>query len=315
MSHGVVTIGETMGLLIANRYGPLQHAKALTLGIGGAESNVAIALSRLGTAATWVGRVGSDPLGDLVVREIAAEGVTVLAARDSRAPTALMLKEARTSTSSRVWYYRRGNAGSRLKSSDIDPAVIQNAALLHVTGISLALSKGMSKVILEAVKIAREAGVQVSFDFNFRKSLWSCTDAAEAYARIVPLADLVFASDHEAAILVGEDDDPANLGVRLTELGPSQGVIKLGERGAVAVVDGVTHQRDAVTVDVVDAVGAGDAFVAGYLADYLLGKDVPSRLTTAVTTGAYACTVDGDWEGAPRRDELGDLQSSDPISR
>lgn len=311
----VVTIGETMALLGSTRYGPLQHNHTMTLGIGGSESNVAIALSRLGADATWIGRVGSDPLGDLIVREIAAEGVTVIAIRDPEAPTGLMLKERRTTTDTRVWYYRRGNAGSRLSVRDIDPAVIRGAALLHVTGISLALSDDMSEAIAEAIRWAKDAGVVVSIDLNFRGSLWTRTEAAAAYGRIVPLADIVFAGDDEAAILVGESDDPAQLAERLVALGAGQAIIKLGAKGAVAVIDEAAYRQEAVPVDVVDTIGAGDAFVAGYLADYLLGEDVPTRLATAVAAGAYACTVDGDWEGSPRRAELALLGSTEPVTR
>lgn len=313
--RGVVTIGETMALLRSTRYGPLQHSHTMTLGIGGSESNVAIALSRLGADATWIGRVGSDPLGDLIVREITAEGVTVAAIRDPEAPTALMLKERRTSADTRVWYCRRGNAGSRLGLRDIDPAVIRGAALIHVTGISLALSEGMSEAILEAIRVAKDARVDVSFDLNFRGSLWSHTEAADAYHRIVPLADLVFAGDDEAAILVGESDDPMALAERLVTLGAGQAIIKLGEKGAVAVADGLTYRQTAILVNVIDTVGAGDAFVAGYLADYLLGGDVPTRLSTAVAADTYACMVDGDWEGSPRRAELALLGSTEPVTR
>ena len=313
--HGVVTTGETMALLGSTHYGPLQHSHTMTLGIGGSESNVAIALSRLGADATWIGRFGSDPLGDLIVREITAGGVTVTAIRDPEAPTALMLKERRTSADTSVWYYRRGNAGSRLSVSDIDPAIIRSAALLHVTGISLALSDDMSDAIFEAVLWAKDAGVAVSFDLNFRSSLWSRTEAADAFSRVVPIVDIVFADDDDAAILVGESDDQVRLAERLVALGAGQAIIELGAKGAVVVVDGVAYRREAVQVNVVDTVGAGDAFVAGYLADYLLGEDVPTRLSTAVAVGAYACTVDGDWEGSPRRAELALLGSTEPVTR
>ncbi|MDQ2850398.1 MAG: PfkB family carbohydrate kinase, partial [Actinomycetota bacterium] len=109
--------------------GPLQHSRAMTLGVGGCESNVAIALRRLGTDVTWIGRVGDDSLGDLVLREIAAEGVRVIGIRDPGAPTGLMIKERRTARETRVWYYRRGNAGSRLCPADIDPQLIRSASL------------------------------------------------------------------------------------------------------------------------------------------------------------------------------------------
>ena len=124
----VVTLGETMALISSDTPGPLQHSRAITLGIGGSESNVAIALRRLGTDVTWIGRVGDDSLGDLVLREIGAEGVRVVGIRDPDAPTGLMVKERRTRQESRVWYYRRGNAGSRLSVADIDPAIIRSAS-------------------------------------------------------------------------------------------------------------------------------------------------------------------------------------------
>ena len=98
----VVTLGETMALMSSETDGPLQHTRSLALGIGGSESNVAIALTRLGTPVTWIGRVGEDSLGDLVLREIHAEGVNVIGIRDPDAPTGLMVKERRTSSEGRL---------------------------------------------------------------------------------------------------------------------------------------------------------------------------------------------------------------------
>lgn len=315
MTGSVVTIGETMALMSSTTFGPLQHTRTMTLGIGGAESNVAIALRRLDADVTWIGKVGADSLGDLVVREIGAEGVRVIAIRDPDAPTSLMIKERRTSTDTRIWYYRRGNAGSRLRVDEIDPAVIREASLLHVTGISPALSAEMAEVTFAAIRIAKDAGVTVSFDLNFRGKLWSRETARETYLRIIPQADIVFAGDDESAIAVGEADTPLELAHRLVRAGASEAIIKLGVRGAVAVVDGREYERDAIKVDVIDTVGAGDAFVAGYLAEHLLGEDVPTRLTTAVMVGAYACLSPGDWEGLPRRPELAMLGADEPVSR
>ena len=311
----VVTFGETMALMSSDSFGPLQHSRAMTLGIGGSESNVAIALRRLGTPVTWIGRVGEDSLGDMVLREISAEGVQVVGIRDSEAPTGLMVKERRTSRDTRVWYYRRGNAGSRLKPEDIDPELIRSASLLHLTGITPALSNTAVDTVFEAIRVAREAGVVVSFDLNFRGKLWSPEQAGAVYRRILPLVDLVFAGDDEAAIAVGAAATPLLLAHRLIETGASEAVVKLGERGAVAVVQGREYERAAIPTTALDTVGAGDGFVAGYLADYLLGRDVDTRLTTAVTVGAYACLVPGDWEGMPRRSELAALGGSEPVSR
>jgi 2-dehydro-3-deoxygluconokinase len=311
----VVTFGETMAMMSSATAGPLQHTRTLNLGIGGSESNLAIALTRLGTDATWIGRVGADSLGDLVLREIGAEGVRVVGIRDPEAPTGLMIKEHRTSSDTRVWYYRRGNAGSRLQPDDIDPGLIRSASLLHVTGITPALSASAAEATFSAIAVARDAGVPVSFDLNFRGKLWSAEQAGVVYRRIVGESDLVFAGDDEAAIAVGAAASPLELAHRLVDAGAGQAIVKLGSRGAVAVVDGREFARDAVSIHPVDTVGAGDGFVAGYLAEYLRGEDVATRLATAVTVGAYVCLSSGDWEGLPRRSELATLGASEPVSR
>lgn len=312
---GVVTIGETMALMTGDRPGPLQHSPTMTLGIGGSESNVAIALSRLGSGVTWIGKVGADSLGDLVLREIKAEGVRVAAVRDPTAPTALMIKERRTAAETRILYYRSGFAGSRLTVDDVDFDLVRSATLLHVTGISTALSPGMAEVIDEAIRVANSTGVTVSFDLNFRAKLWSREEAGATYRRILPLVDIVFAGDDEAAIALGRTGSPLALAHGLIDLGAGHAVVKLGARGAVAVIDGVEYEQPAVPIVAVDTVGAGHAFVAGYLAEYLLGAPVSTRLTTAATVGAYSCLTQGGWEGLPRRDELTALNATEPVSR
>lgn len=311
----VVTLGETMALMKAATPGPLAFTESLRLGIGGAESNVAVALRRLGTSVTWVGRVGADSLGDLVLRELMAEGLDVDCGRDPAAPTGLMIKERRTNETARVWYYRAGSAGSHLSPEDVPEGKIAAARLLHITGITPALSASAAAAVQAAVNCAKTAGTLVSFDLNYRSALWPRGAAAESFTALARQADVVFAGDDEAAIVVGEADDPLELARRLAELGPGQVVIKLGAHGCVALVDGQEYRQNAVPVRAVDTVGAGDAFVGGYLAELLDGQPVWQRLLTAVRTGAYACLVSGDWEGMPRRSELGLLEVVEPVSR
>jgi 2-dehydro-3-deoxygluconokinase len=310
----VVTIGETMALVRSAHVGSLSTESEMRLGIGGAESNVAIALARLGTAATWVGRVGADPLGERVLRELRAEGVDVRAIEEPSAPTGLMVKESRTPTSTRVLYYRAGSAGSTLQPSDLDVADIPGAALLHVSGITPALSTSAAATIDAAIDRAGEFGVPVSFDVNHRSSLWVGRDATEVYRRLAARATIVFAGEDEARLLAA-GDTPAQLARAIAELGPSQVIIKLGPDGCLALIDGVEYSREAVRISPVDTVGAGDAFVAGYLAEFLAGLPVVDRLTTAVKTGAFACLNTGDWEGFARRSELALLDAGEPVSR
>ena len=310
----VLTFGETMALMRTEQVGPLAHATTLSLGIGGSESNVAIGLQRLGVQAVWCGRVGTDSLGNLVEREIRAEGVDVRIAVDPSAPTGLMIKERRTPATQRVSYYRAGSAGSRIMPEDIEEQLISQARLLHVSGITPALSPQAEATLRYAVGVAKAHGVTVSFDLNFRGNLWSAENARNIYRGIIPLADIVFAGDDEAAIAVGPGE-PEDLALRIAALGPSQAVIKLGADGALALIDGTLFRQEAVTVDAVDTVGAGDAFVAGYLAEFVTGRGPQDRLKTAAATGAFACLVPGDWEGSPRRHELPMLQTREPVSR
>lgn len=311
----VVTVGETMALMRSTVPGPLSHNSQLGLGIGGSESNFAIALRRLGATVSWVGRVGADALGDLVQREIRGEDINTLITRDPQAATALMIKESRTTKHQKVYYYRKDQAGSRITPEDLPRDVISRAKILHLTGISAALSESSLRTVHAAIDIALAAGASVVFDLNYRAGLWDEETAREAYRQILAKVDVVFAGDDEAAIALGHSAEPAQLAKELLELGPKDAIIKLGERGCVALIDGVYYEREAIEVTAVDTVGAGDAFVAGYVAELLAGLPPAARLETAVRTGAFACLVPGDWEGMPRREELGLLGHSEPVIR
>ena len=311
----VLTIGESMGLVRQAQPGRLVTQRAVEFGFGGAESNVAIGLSRLGTAAAWCGRLGADSVGDVIERELRAEGVRAAVIRDPDAATGLMLKERPTPGTSRVVYYRRASAGSRLTAADVRDSLITEAALVHVTGITPALSATANAAVESTMRRARAAGVPVSIDLNYRSALWSARAAADRLAALVPLADIVFAGDDEAALLLGALA-PVELASGLQALGPHEVVIKLGDRGCVAVAGDEHLARDAVRVDVVDTVGAGDAFVAGYLAEWVAGASLAQRLETATAAGAYACTMSGDWEGLPRRADIAALSAGrDPVQR
>jgi 2-dehydro-3-deoxygluconokinase len=300
----VVTLGETMALLALPASGRVTPNAPVVLGVGGAESNVAIALARLDVPCTWISRVGDDALGALVTREIRGEGVTVAARRDPDAPTGMMLKEHRGGRPSRVRYYRRGSAASRLSPRDVDDALVAAADVLHLTGITPALGPGPRAAAEHAISVAREAGTLVSFDVNHRRTLWSDEEASTVLAGLVARADLVFAGAEEAALVLGSAAPEAELAAGLAALGPRTAVVKLGERGALAHHGGRVVRAPTEPVAVVDAVGAGDAFVGGYLAELVAGAPVERRLHTGNTLGGIVCTVPGDWEGLPTRAEL-----------
>ncbi|MES9604838.1 PfkB family carbohydrate kinase [Actinomadura sp. NPDC000929] len=311
MSPDLVTFGETMARLENPAVGPMRHARSLDLGIGGAESNTAIGLARLGGSAAWFGRVGDDEFGRLITTALAGEGVrldhTVV---DGTAPTALLFKERRSGTLTRVQYYRTGSAGSRLRPSDVPHDLIRAARVLHVTGITAAISDTARQALDDAVETARNAGVPVSLDLNYRSALWTPAEAGERLHPLVKRADLVFATEQEARLVVS-GGDPAALATALAALGPRDVLVKRGAAGAVAFCEGRLHVQPAHRVPVVDPVGAGDAFAAGYLAEFVRGLPVAARLATATAAGAYAVTVRGDWEGLPSRTDLELLKTAE----
>jgi 2-dehydro-3-deoxygluconokinase len=313
VSPGLVTAGETMGLVVQSAPGSVRNGEPMTFGMGGSESNVAIGIRRLGVPATWIGRVGTDPPGDLILRELRAEQVQAITVTDP-SPTGLMARWRPSGAHGRVTYYRRHSAGSHLAADDIPADVIRGAAVLHVTGITLALGPGPAAAITHAIAVARDAGVTVSFDLNYRSALWPVHEAAPALEAAVRSADVVFAGEHEAEI-VTETADPLQAALALEALGPAQVIIKRGAEGCLGRIGGTTIEQPAPVVTVVDTVGAGDACVAGYLAELMSGAEPAVRLATAVAAGAFAVTVSGDWEGMPDRQSLALLEASEPVIR
>jgi 2-dehydro-3-deoxygluconokinase len=310
----VLTFGETMGLATNDQAGTLTTSRSCTMSFGGAESNVAIALTRLGTPVTWVSRLGTDPFADLIRRELRAEGVDVVAAADPLHPTGFMLKERRTASIGSVTFWRSGSAASRITPDAISDELIAGADLVHITGIPFALSSTARATAFDLLDRAKQLGTPISFDVNHRERLRPASHAAEDYRAVIPYCTVVFAGDDEAAILVG-DGTPAELADRLCRLGARDAVIKLGGDGCSARIDGSIYQLAARKVDVVDTVGAGDAFVAGYLSELVAGRDASSRLETAISAGAFACTSLGDWEGSPTRADLALLDAREGIAR
>ncbi len=175
--------------------------------------------------------------------------------------------------------------------------------MLHVTGITPALGPSARETIRAAVTVARDAATLVSLDYNYRSALWSPEEFAKELRELTAQADLVFAGDDEARLVVGEME-VERLPAALAGLGPRHAVIKRGADGALASVEARDYAVEALRVEAVDPVGAGDAFVAGYLVEHVGGRGPQECLKTAAACGAFAVTVPGDWEGLPSREEL-----------
>lgn len=293
-----VCVGESMAVLLPDRPGDLSAVGSFQVAVGGAESNVACGLARLGVASAWISRVGDDGFGRRIVGELAAQGVDVSAvSTDPGRPTGLYVKE--TGERTRMHYYRTGSAASALGPASLtEPAVarvLDGARLVHLSGITPALSASC----LDLVRLLlgnRRHGQVVSFDLNWRPVLWQRSDPA-VLAELLNAADLVLLGRDgaEAAFGTGEPQE-----LRAMFPGPDTLVLKDSEREVVALDrDGSRAVERGLAVEVVEPTGAGDAFAAGYLAGLLRKLDQRSRLRLGHLAAATALTAPGDYAPMP----------------
>ncbi|MFG3712779.1 sugar kinase [Micromonospora sp. NPDC047730] len=299
----LLTFGETMVSL--RSAGPLAAGGPLTMHLAGAESNVAVGVARLGHRAAWAGRVSTDEFGEYTLRQLRAEGVGVDGVtRDPDRPTGLMFLEQRTADLTRVQYHRAGSAGSALRADDLRTPLAAGAGMLHLTGITPALSDTARAATRWAAEAAAEAGIPVCLDVNYRARLWSRDAAREVLTPLAGYASVVIASADELDLVGDPGADEATVVADLFRRGVDTVLVKLGADGARAHTPDDVQHVGALTVTAVDPVGAGDAFTAGYLSGWFDGLDLAGRLRRAATLGAFAVSSRGDCEGLPRRAEL-----------
>ncbi len=292
----VVSLGETMLRLSVPIGERLDNAQSLDLEIGGAESNVCTALARLDRRCGWLSRLPDHALGSAILRSLRADGIDVAAVRrvpGERVGT-YFIEYATQPRSSQVIYDRADSATSRMTIDDIDWDYLLDTRVLHLTGITAALSASCYAVVAEAIRRAREANVTVSFDVNYRAKLW---DAATAGARLRPLiaaADLLFCKSTDAALLFGCTGEPQSLMSSLKTLTRAQAVLcTFGAEGASLLMADEYHSQPALPVQIVDRIGSGDAFAAGVLDGWLAG-DVREGLRRGVALAAIALSQHGD---------------------
>ncbi|GAA1313548.1 sugar kinase [Planotetraspora silvatica] len=287
----VFTLGEALGVVSADR---IRHDMTARLDVEGPELTMAVGLARLGHRVAWLGRVSIDELGARTLSVLRGEGVDVSHARvDETAPTGIVVRQRRIGRLSHEVYYQSGSAGSRLSTGDVPAEAVQSARILHITGITLALSGYAWSAVHHAVKLAHDAGVLVSVDVNHRPHLWDSVDEArQALAELATFADILFANQDELPLV-----EPALAGV--PEL-----VVTRGAKGASATVDGLRYDTQAAPVTAVDAAGVGGAFVAGYLSALLDDLHPSDRLKRGISLAAYAVAGHGSWQGLPTRGEL-----------
>ena len=312
----ILCFGEAMALYVAQTPGDLATVEHFQRRLAGADNNVAIGLSRLGFAVQWLSRVGTDSLGRYVRASLEAEGIDCRSLiEDPQHSTGLMFKEkAQHGRDPRVEYFRRGSAASHMNPDDAQQLDLSGLRHLHLTGITAALSDSCLALCEVLIGKARDAGASISFDPNLRPSLWPSEtvmrDTLNALARQV---DWVLPGLAEGQLLTGRDSAEAIADFYL-DGGAKAVVIKLGPEGSFyrGVLDGQRHNLQVAgeaVAEVVDTVGAGDAFAVGVISALLDGRPVQQALQRGNRLGARAVQVVGDMESLPDRATLITLEA------
>lgn len=304
----VVTLGETMALWRIDDPGAPANGSRGTLGFGGADSNVAIGLARLGHSSKWISSLGRDALGSMIASGIESEGVVTSLHFSDTHQTGLMVKSPSGTQERYVSFYRAGSAASKMGPAVLREDDFAGAEIFHFSGITPMLSTSCAELVRKAIGLCKRDGITISFDVNHRPSLWDDESAKPMYLEFCKQADVVFGDRNELSLLVGAELSDEALVRAVAEIGPSSVVLKLGESGAVALSEGELYAQPAFDVTVVDTVGAGDAFVAGYLSALLDNQSLRERLVRAAFCGAQACTNPGDWEGSVTRQQLNEAR-------
>lgn len=291
-----------MVLLSPDSTGPLRHVPLFRKYVAGAELNFSIALARLGLRPGLISKVGQDEFGEYIKAAMQAEGLDIsLVKTDEDHPTGIYFKEYSGLADPKVYYYRKGSAASTLSPADIDPGCLEGVRLLHLTGITPALSDSCRQAYLRLLELAAEHQVPVSFDPNIRLKLIAAEKVREFMAPFISQASLLILNESELNYLYGTKE----LAEALPEIWAAGVELVVHKRGAKGAVAAHKKEKELVScppfqpVRYVDPVGAGDGFDAGFVFGYLQGWSLRKSLYLANLVGALATTVVGDYEGYP----------------
>jgi len=294
----IYCLGEALAVVTAKDRHSLSLAESFEISTGGAECNVASHLAAFGETATMLTRLGDDPMGQRILTELTERGVmTNRIEMVAGARTGLYLKESDDVRGSRMFYYRDGSAASLMSPYDAQVWKLESDAWFHTSGITAALSTNCDKLVEVLLRRPVEPGGGSSFDVNFRPSLWVGRDASTRLLELASLADVVFVGLDEAQALwnVEKCEDIAELMPHVGHL-----VVKDGSREAIEFErtrDGATQvwRVDALRVEVVEPIGAGDAFAAGYLSQYFSGAAPFARLSFGHEVAAHTLGTNHDF--------------------
>ena len=307
MPYDLVTFGETMIRLSPPNFQRLEQTNSLDVNVGGAEFNVAVAAQRLGLKCSYVTRLTDNPLGRMIVNKAREHGVDVshvVWTKEDRVGLYFVEFGASPRASS-VLYDRAHSAMARIKPGEVNwNTIFAETKAFHTTGITPALSSSAAEATKEAVRKAKEKGVLVSIDLNYRARLWSPEEARQVMTELVSQADILITTEEDAERVFGvKESSFEKVAERLNQIFKNLKVVAITIREtpsvwrntwtALAYSKGKVFRAPVFDVEIVDRVGAGDAFAGGFLYGYLT-KDVETGLQYGVALSALKQTNPGD---------------------
>ncbi len=302
----VVTLGEAMLRLSPPDNHRLEQANSFDVKVGGGELNVAVGVSRLGLDSAWVSKLPENPLGKMVRNKAREHGVDtsgIVWAKSGRVGIYFLEFGANPRASS-VVYDRAGSAVSTLAPGEVDWAkVFEGCKLFHVSGITPALSKSCAAATMEAIKAAKAAGAKVSYDVNYRKKLWTPEEANACQVPMMEYVDILITTEEDTAVVFGiRENSYQDVAVKLQErFGFEVVAITLREDLSVlrnnwstfAYANGRFYESAKYFCELIDRVGAGDSFTAGFIYGYLTG-DVQKGIDYGTAFSAIKHSIPGD---------------------
>jgi 2-dehydro-3-deoxygluconokinase len=299
----ILALGEPMLEFNADADGALEAAESFAVGYGGDTSNFAVAAARSGGRTGYVTRVGDDAFGTVLTRLWEREDVdTAHVTREAGGRTGIYFI-ARGPAGHGFTYYRADSPASRLTPADVPEQAIAAAKLLHVTGITQAISTTACDAAFHAMAVAREAGTVVTYDPNHRPALWPQDRARAVILRSLELCDIALPNIEEGRMLTGEENPEAVLRA-LCARGPKVVVLKMGADGALVADGGEVTRIPAHRVTPVDASGAGDTFDGAFAARLVEGAPIVEAARYAAVAAALTTTGHGAVRPIPYRADV-----------
>lgn len=295
--YDLITLGETMWRLSPPGHQRLDITRSLDVNIGGSESNLAIALARLGRRVAWWSRLPDNALGRHVAQSIHMHGVDVSGVywqQNARLGT-YFIEFGSPPRATQVIYDRANSAASQMQPEDFDWSLLRQTRRLHLTGITPALSASCLETMRHAVREARQIGTTLSFDLNYRARLWRWDDCRPVMDEMASQSSLVIGAVRDARSLLADETPVERLARVLYERWNGATVVLTnGEAGAVAFDGHQDYAIPAFRVQIVDRVGAGDAFATGLLDSLLDARPLAEAIRAGHAVAALKMTIPGD---------------------